>query len=138
MKQFKPSELPVNTLIDDYDQGTWLKDSDNTWFDVGNCLGLVFQEGPTEQERALFANHKIVLEPADEYFKNFKILSVPLAALEHMANEYSITIETDIREFAVEESIKRVAKGWGDFTPEEDRARQEEEIIRISKKDKGQ
>lgn len=134
MHNFKPSELPVGTIIDDQEEGTFYKDAPGEWAELqyldAGTQAIVWDEGPTLQNVANFRGN-VVQTPSDEYFKDFKILSVPLSVLEHMATEFSLTVEVDIRDFVMEESIKRVATGWGDLTPEMEKVRQAEAMKKL-------
>lgn len=89
---FKPSELPAGTRIDDKVRGFWTKDSPNAWFlddpHCGECSELVLQGYPTPAEQDMMDNvwkyHDI---PADEFFKDFKIICFPFEIVEMMAKD---------------------------------------------------
>lgn len=111
LENIKPSGLPNGTLIDDQEHGTWLKDSDYTWFNVaplaGRRVGLVYDAGPSDQEKAIFSlRHNLIEMPADEFFTNFKVLSLPVTMLEYMQREMSKIIEFDCRDFDIRKALK--------------------------------
>lgn len=87
MRNFKPSELPAGTCIDDKVHGFWTKDSDNAWWmDAPHCVDcaeVVFDGPPTEAEKQLEGSvYQFHTTPSDDFFTEFKIVSVPLELLE--------------------------------------------------------
>jgi hypothetical protein len=72
----KPSELPENTVIEDYEYGKFVKETDHLWLqlhaekpDVVSDLGYSNSKKPAPN---------FVSEKSDEYFKDFDIVSVPM------------------------------------------------------------
>jgi hypothetical protein len=74
-----PSVLPENTVIEDDYYGKYIKEADGVWVEVHAALG----ENPVEVHDLGDQNTKskptyMVDEPADTYFSEFDIVSVPV------------------------------------------------------------
>lgn len=120
MKKIKPSELPVNTVIDDQDHGTWIKDSPHEWLEISSLVNnkyqrLAFDGGPTDQEKSIWAHRNIITEPSDDYFKDFRILSVPFSMVEYMAVHTARLLGSDEAKDAL---IQRTFDHHDEVTPE--------------------
>jgi hypothetical protein len=109
MKRFTPSELPICTVIDDQLYGTFMKDAPGVWAELQyhcrDCQETVFDEGPTAAQKIHGAN--VIDTPSDEYFTDFKILSWPMAVVEHIVEEFAkMTGSEVVLEEAVEADEK--------------------------------
>jgi len=72
--QFKPSELPVKTIIDEKGEGEYIKDSDGSWLELWpHCASC----GRSDVGSAV----------ADEHFTDFKIISLPFEVVESLAED---------------------------------------------------
>jgi hypothetical protein len=97
MNEFKvqdnimPSMLPIDTVIDDQERGTFRKDAPGLWAELQyhcrNCQETVFDEGPTVTQKIHAAN--AVDMPSDVYFTNIKILSLPTSVVEYIVEEFA-------------------------------------------------
>jgi len=108
MKHYKPSQLPAGTVIDDPKHGTWMKDSENAWHCLMRKPEWVFDYGLSAENAAAFSSALVNIrsEPADDFFQDFKVLSLPVEMVEYMALQFSKVIEVDCREFCVEQAMK--------------------------------
>jgi hypothetical protein len=91
MKRFTPSELPIGTVIDDQAEGTFRKDGYGIWAEVSHhcidCQEIVYDEGPLAAYNTL--RGEIIQVPSNEYFKDFKILALPLNVVEYIVEEFA-------------------------------------------------
>ena len=92
----KPSELPPGSRIDDKVLRFWTKDSENVWFlddpHCGECAEMVAQGPLTPAEQEMSNNvWKYHDTPADEFFTDFKIISIAweyfVAAINEISHE---------------------------------------------------
>jgi hypothetical protein len=91
MKNFKPSELPADTVIKDEAQGVWMKEEDGVWGEMtahcSDCADTVRDDGMANIW--LIGNIK-----SDDYFKDFKVISFPTSVVEtliDMVEGYELT-----------------------------------------------
>lgn len=109
MKNFKPSELPIDTVIDDQEWGTFRKDAPGLWAELQqhcvDCQDFVYDKGPTAADEYLNGNH--VETPSDEYFKDFKVLAFPAGVVDYIVKEFAIMTGSDI---VLEEAIQSLKK----------------------------
>lgn len=95
MKKFKPSELPVYTIIEDLDDGgLYMKDvaggGRTFWDPYGSCWDCR-------------GDYSVLDTQADEMFKNFRIWSLPFAVTEYLLANMG---ELDGGDEMLEEAIK--------------------------------
>jgi hypothetical protein len=73
MKNFKPSDLPLGTTIEDKTEGTWTSNSVGMWEpSIYHCVDCLDDD-------------KITDEAADDLFKNFEIVSIPYGVAVQLA-----------------------------------------------------
>lgn len=93
MFKFKPSELPVGTVIQDNVKDRvgfyWFKGDNGVW-------GEMFSQGPTQWIADDFSKVPASLRlsyqirtNSDDYFENFTIVSLPLEISERLASFYT-------------------------------------------------
>lgn len=92
MTNLKPSQMPVNTTIETPDTGRWTKNSKRAWYaDDVHCLDceVVFdveQDALTADEHKEAAGvYKLHDTPSDEFFTDFKTISLPWGVVAQMA-----------------------------------------------------
>lgn len=82
MGEFKPSELPANTTIDDAKEGYYTKNEFGRWEPaIYHCADCA-------------EDYEVKDADADEKFKDFKIIALPYSVVEQLASE--IVEMTDI------------------------------------------
>lgn len=94
---FKPSELPVNTVIQDSDRGLFMKNKTDeygtVWSDLHphcmDCVIGVSDSGVGIAERGRRWPYVTEIEKSDDYFKNFTVVSVPLNISEDLRDQIS-------------------------------------------------
>lgn len=106
---FKPSELPVGTVIQDNDQEHaafyWFKGDTGNWgemFSVGNVtlwVADILEEIPPALK------HSFIIQNSDEYFKDFEIVSLPFKVANWLADGLAYE-ERGSREEVLEYAIK--------------------------------
>lgn len=103
IKQLKPSELPIDTVIDDQERGTFRKDAPGLWvelqYDDAADQILVYDEGPTASDLAQTngCNHGYsVAETSDEYFDDFKVLAWPAAIVEELLESFAMMTGSEV------------------------------------------
>ena len=91
----KPSDFPKGVTISDSEGNHWEKSADGVWFDAqphcADCDQVVFDGGPTEEQRKAFGPNvwKLIETPSDEFFKDFRIVSIPMLVVEFMDKEFA-------------------------------------------------
>lgn len=115
MKSFKPSELPEDTVIEDLDEGGYYtKERSGSWSpDTYHCVDCA-------------DDYYIDRESADEHFKEFRIVALPMEVVEYIVEEFAKMTGS---EAVLDEAIEAVMKP---LTREEEDARQSKAISEIS------
>ena len=70
----KPSELPKGSVIGNYNDGLWFKDS-NMWIAIAP-IGIALYVSDTGFGENLTMEH--VSKPADKYFRDWDVVSLPV------------------------------------------------------------
>lgn len=75
IKNLKPSELPNATVIGNYSDGLWFKD-DQIWVAIAprGIKTRVHDLGYSDVDYGI----EFVIEKADEYFKDYDVVSLPV------------------------------------------------------------
>jgi hypothetical protein len=106
--KFKPSELPIDTVIDDQERGTFRKDAPGLWAELQyREMGqqeLVWDEGGQTADRKTYGSKSIEM-PSDEYFKDFKVLSLPISVVEYIVEEFAKMTGSEV---VLDEAIEAV------------------------------
>ncbi|UVK62902.1 hypothetical protein SEA_UZUMAKI_80 [Arthrobacter phage Uzumaki] len=93
IEKLKPSELPIDTVIDDQERGTFRKDAPGLWAELQytdvNQQELVWDEGGELANRKIYGS-KSIDTPSDEYFKDFKVLAWPAAIVEELLESFAM------------------------------------------------
>lgn len=91
MNDFKPSELPVDTIIEGDVVGMFIKRANGVWEEInahcGDCATIVF-DTPTPEKIAEFEKKydKVREFASDSYFKDrFKIVALPFSLTHRLA-----------------------------------------------------
>ena len=107
MKNYKPSQMPAGTVIDDVVHGTWMKDSSYAWHSLMS-REWIFDHGMSSESSAAYSSALVNVrtEAANDYFQNFEVKSFPVEMVTYMAQQYSKIIEADLNEFCVEQAMK--------------------------------
>jgi hypothetical protein len=88
-----PSMLPINTVIDDQEHGTFVKDAPGLWSELqyreAHEQKLVWDEGPTREEKFMNLGSTVIEMPSDVYFTDIKILSLPISVVEYIVEEFA-------------------------------------------------
>jgi len=76
IKDLKPSELPKGTVIGNYSDGLWFKDG-QIWYAITprGVKTRVHDLGYNDMDYGI----EFVVEPADEYFKDYDVVSLPVS-----------------------------------------------------------
>lgn len=86
MKNLKPSQLPVKTVIGNeapHYEDLYIKDSDGLWIDLfsgcGCCIDgeRISDAGCTKDEKYYSRGGMTTTMSSDEYFTDFKVVAVP-------------------------------------------------------------
>lgn len=85
MKNLKPSQLPEDTVIVDEVQGVWMKEESGVWGQTVphcvDCAQAVRDDGTLE----VWIDNEEILIKSDDFFQDFKIVSLPYSIFEAMA-----------------------------------------------------
>jgi hypothetical protein len=85
MKNLKPSQLPEDTVINDKAHGVWMKEESGVWGEMtphcSDCAQAVRDDGTLK----VWIDNKEVLIASDEFFTEFKVVSLPYSIFEAMA-----------------------------------------------------
>lgn len=99
---FKPSELPVGTVIQDNDveHGVyyWFKGDPGVWgemFAVRTDYGMWVADDYASIDPINLPSFNRIRENSDDYFKNFKIISLPIEISEQLAEGLSGYVVTE-------------------------------------------
>lgn len=113
MKKFKLSELPIDTLVKLENCGDrYIKLDKNRWMVIGNecidCPPIMDEQYGVDVEMTVNEQKQIYIEvrkSLDEYFGNYKILSLPMAVVD-MALWFKDKLHTPSNVTVIEEAIK--------------------------------
>lgn len=107
----KPSDFPKGVVIETRDD-TWEKSEGGVWFDANphcaDCDRIVFDGGPTEDQQKVFRHvWELIVTPSDEYFDDFRIVSVPMLVVEYMVEEFAKMTGSGLLLKEVLENVKK-------------------------------
>lgn len=85
MTNLKPSQLPADTVIKDEVHGVWMKEESGVWGEtIPHCIDCV-QAVRDDGTATVWIKGEEVLIKSDDYFTDFKIVSLPYSIFESMA-----------------------------------------------------
>ena len=141
MKNFKPSELPEDTVIKDKDEGVWMKEESGVWGEMtahcSDCARTVTDTGRDLNEVGTNYIDNLSIK-ADDFFQDFKIIALPIAVVNELVKyvasyeEHEWHIDADRNEEILQDAIDAVVNPKKELTREEEDARQSAAISKIS------
>ncbi|QED11711.1 hypothetical protein PP914_gp223 [Arthrobacter phage Qui] len=111
--KFKPSELPVGVVIEDETETLWEQGPPGIWWAVDvhcpDCTRVCFTAGPSEENKDIWQNaYEVIYTPADVYFSNFKIISLPMSVVEELLEDVAFARGVS-EEQALKDALEAVA-----------------------------
>lgn len=107
MTNFKPSELPADTVVSDEVEGVWMKEEGGVWGEITahcpDCARSILDAGRDE------SNFEQLSDKADDFFLDFKVISWPADVVNQLLEDIAVYDERDWRVVADREEILRSA-----------------------------